>query len=338
MLLQQVRELLNQYTEEDLRLLLCEIYKSIPKKIREEKDIDEMIADIHAYKRIGQINREQNKKIDITELKPKIEQFIDFAYKQYYYAPNSYVHKKERPKWRFHVKAFIKDLENIPNEELEGREATTLLKRIYGMLSYACAYYIFNTENPFRSVGIEQTVLLDKVIRRLLGQGIDSKCIKTAIELVINSYVDRDTLSSSLIIVFVNNLKTADAKEMAITQCGLVKNELTLTQGKSIKQASSSERYWRTEKINNLTETVFRIYMSLCEYEKAIKYYHANHLERDKEISLYILLRLLEDHECMDYWIKEYKLAKEKGIELRASLQREYDYILENKKFPDYWM
>jgi len=338
MLLAQVKELLKQYTEEDLRLLICEMYKSIPKKIREDKEIDEMVTDIQAYKRIGKVNRDQNKKRDIIELKPQINQFIDFAYKQYYFAPNNYVHKKERPKWRFHVKAFIKDLESISIEGSEGREATNLLKRLYEMLSYGCAYYIFNTDNPFQSVGIEQTVLLDKVIRRLLGRGIDDECIKTTIELVINGYTARDTLSSSLVITFVNNLKTTDAKEMAIRQCALIKKELILTQENSSKKASSSENYWSTEKRNELTETVFRIYMSLCENEKAIKYFHDNHIERDKEISLYVLLHLLEDYECIDYWIKEYKMAQEKGIEPRAGLQREYNYILENKKFPDYWM
>jgi len=143
MLLAQVKELLKQYTEEDLRLLICEMYKSIPKKIREDKEVDKMVTDIHAYKRIGKVNRDQNKKRDIIELKPQINQFIDFAYKQYYFAPNNYVHKKERPKWRFHVKAFIKDLESISIEGSEGREATNLLKRLYEMLSYGCAYYIF---------------------------------------------------------------------------------------------------------------------------------------------------------------------------------------------------
>jgi len=338
MLLPQVKELLKQYTEEDLRLLISEMYKSIPKKMREDKDIDEMVTDIHAYKRIGKVNRDQNKKSDITELKPQIEQFIDFAYNQYYFAPNSFVHKKERPKWRFHVKNFIKELESIPPEGGKGKEATNLLKRLYEMLSYGCAYYIFNTDNPFRSVGIEQTALLDKVIVRLLGQGINDECIESAIKLVINGHVDRVTLPSDLIIVFINNLKTTDAKEMAIKQCKLIKKELIQTQENSRKKASSSEKYWNTEKRNNLTETIFRIHMSLCEHDEAIKYFHANYIECDNEISLYVLLHLLEDYECINYWVREYKTAQGKGIEPRAGLQKEYNYVMENEKFLDYWM
>jgi len=101
MLLPQVKELLKQYTEQDLRLLISEMYKAVPKKIREDKDIDEMITDIHAYKSIGKINREQSVKRDITQLKPQIERFIDYAYKQYYFAPNKYIHKKERPNGDF---------------------------------------------------------------------------------------------------------------------------------------------------------------------------------------------------------------------------------------------
>ena len=211
---------------------------------------------------------------------------------------------------------------------------------MYELLRYGCAYYIFNTDNPFRSVGIEQTVLLDKVIQRMFGLGIDDKCVKSAIELVINGYVDRETLPSSLIMTFVNNLKTTDAKELAVGQCQIIKKELTLTQTSSSKKrkASSSEIYWVTEKRNNLTETVFRLYMSLCEYEEAIKYFHANYIEQDKEITLYVLLHLIEDYECINYWVREYKTAQGKGIEPRTGLQREYNYILENEKFPDYWM
>jgi len=48
MLISQVRETLKRYKEEDLRLLVAEMYKAIPKKVREEKDIDDMISDINA--------------------------------------------------------------------------------------------------------------------------------------------------------------------------------------------------------------------------------------------------------------------------------------------------
>lgn len=66
----------------------------------------------------------------------------------------------------------------------------------------------YDTDDPFRSVGIVQTVLLNTVISRMLMQGINQESVKSVIELVINSRVDRETLHSELIMELVKNLKS----------------------------------------------------------------------------------------------------------------------------------
>lgn len=94
MLLSEVKELLKKYSQEELTLLVAEMYKGMPKRLREDKDIDRMIQDIHAYLDIGKLGKKQDGQVNIAVLKQEVEQFIDYAYKQYYYAPNSFVHKK----------------------------------------------------------------------------------------------------------------------------------------------------------------------------------------------------------------------------------------------------
>ncbi len=339
MLVSEVRELLKRYKEEDLRLLISEIYKAIPKKLREDKDIDALLQDVHAYMRIGKVESRQDKQIFVNDLKQKIDLFIDHAYKQYYFAPNSFIHKKERPKWRFIVKAFIKDLQDISIVSAEGNIATDLLKKLYEMLSYACSYYIFNTENPFRSVGIEQTVLLDTVIMRKLGSGINNESVKSVIELVTNSELDRETIHSSLIQVLVMNLKSPDSKVIAIEQCKLLKKELQSKPTPAKKTWSSdSSDYKRVDKINNLVETVFRIYTELYEYDEGIKYFNGNNIERDAEVSLYVLLSLLLEYNLKELWLREYDEAQKKGVKPRESLRKTHKYILENDKLPEYFI
>jgi hypothetical protein len=338
MLVSELRELLKKYTIEDLRLLVSEMYKSMPKKLREDKDIDELLKDVHAYVRIGKDDKTQAKQINVEEIKPQIELFIEYAYKQYYFAPNSYIHKKERPKWRFIVKAYIKDLQDVRVEGTEGEAATVLLTKLYEMLSYACAYYIFNTDNPFRSVGIEQTDLLDSIIKRKLGNGIGKENIKSAISLVISSNVDRETLTSSLINVLVMNLKSTDSKEIAIEQCMAIKEELEKQRLNSSRKASFSDRseYDRKEKINNLVEIVFKLNMALCEYDKAIAYFNNNNMENDKEVTLYILLRHLLNYNLKEHWLNEYERALRNGIKPREALSKTFIYIRENNKMPEY--
>jgi hypothetical protein len=58
---------------------------------------------------------------------------------------------------------------------------------------------------------------------------------------------------------------------------------------------SDSSDSMRERKINNLVEMVFRIYIELCEYDEVIIYFNSNNIERDDEVTLYLLLSLLLD-------------------------------------------
>ncbi len=338
MLVSELRELLNKYKEKDLRILIVEMYKAMPKKMREEKEIDRLLQDVNEYLNIGKVKKGQEE-VDLDILKPEIEKFIEYAYKQYYFAPNSYVHKKERPKWRFKVKAYIKSLESVPVEGEEGKTATDLMGKLYGMLSYACAYYIFNTEDPFRSVGIKQTDLVDSIIQRKFGNGFNNESIRSAIELVINSNLDRVTLHSFLISVLIKNLKTPDTKEIAIEQCYILRKEQLNPSTNKSKRSSLSDlyEYQKKERLNNLVEIVFRLNIALSEYDKAIEYFNKNYKEKDKEISLYVLLFLLFQYDLKEHWISVYENAVKKGIEPRGGLQKTYEYIKENDDMPEYF-
>lgn len=338
MLVSELRELLRKYNEEDLRLIISEMYKTIPKKIREEKDIDAMLKGIHEHINLRKIEKIDNREVDLNDIKAEIERFIDYAYKQYYFAPNSFVHKRERPKWRFKVKAYIKDLQGVPIEDEVGNEATCLLVNLYEMLSYACGHYIFSTEDPFRSVGIEQLVLLDAVISRKLSQGINNEAVKSVIEFVINSNVDRETLHSSLFKVLIKNLKSPDSKEMAIEQCVILVKELKRFKPVSSKKerGDNSSAYQCKEIINYLVEMIFRLNMALCEYDEGITYFNANYIETDKEIALYILLRLILEYKLKDHWIREYSEAFSREIKPREALQKTQKYIQENGKLPEH--
>lgn len=168
----ELRKLLEKYNKDDLSKMMIELYKAIPKKVRDEKAIDMMLEDFQQYKEAGKIKRSKAKHVDLNDLEQEITELIQNAYKQNYIAPNRYVSKKERPKWRFKVKSYIKQLQQIPVEGNEGKRATDLLEKLYEMLCYGCGYYIFNTDNPFRSIGMEQVELFDIILKRKFSMGI----------------------------------------------------------------------------------------------------------------------------------------------------------------------
>lgn len=106
------------------------------------------------------------------------------------------------------------------------------------------------------------------------------------------------------------NLKSPDSKVIAIEQFKLLKKELQKSKPAPSKKswASDSSDYKRVDKINNLVKTVFWIYTELCEYDEAIKYFNRNNLERDAEVSLYVLLSLLLEYKLKNDKLPEYFL------------------------------
>lgn len=72
MLVTELKESLKKYHNEDLKLIIREMYKSMPKKLREEKGIDIIIQDIHAYVQKGKTKKAVNDPIDIDRLKLEI--------------------------------------------------------------------------------------------------------------------------------------------------------------------------------------------------------------------------------------------------------------------------
>lgn len=323
MLVSEVREVLKKYNEEDLRLIVAEMYKSMPKKLKEDKQVDALLQDVQGWINVRNTRRSQVEQVDLISLKEEIDRFVQHAYNQYYFAPNSYVHKNDRPKWRFKTKGFIKDLQVFPVDNEEGKIATDLLQKIYEMLSYACGYYIFRTDSPFGSVGMTQTGLLDLVIARKLAGDVSKESLRSAISMVINSTVDRQTLDSFLISVLVDNLKTPDLRESAIEQCFEVKKEQEKV-ALSKKGRRGGYDYEYEERRNNLVEMVFRIYMDLKEYDRAISYFKGGYVEHNKEVALFVLLDLLNEYGLKEHWIREYNAAIEKGVSPRESLQEMY--------------
>ena len=110
------------------------------------------------------------------------------------------------------------------------------------------------------------------------------------------------------------NLKSPDSKVIAIQQCKLLKKELQESKQAPSKKSWSSDSsdYRRVEKISNLVETVFRIHTELCEYDSAIKYFNGNNIEREAEVSLYVLFRLLLEYKLKELWLREYDEALKK--------------------------
>lgn len=214
-------------------------------------------------------------------------------------------------------------------------EAATLLEKMYIMLCHASENYLFNTEEPFNSVRIEQTDYFSKVVALKRNASPSITWVREVIKLLVKTEVDNQTSKESLIEVILEYLNTAPLKERALECCTQLREETknSLPKKRSGSWQSDYEKEQQLEKLQLLT---FFLHIRLNEYEAAIRSFkqqrHGN--VRNEEVEIYILLKHLYQLGLKEYWIKEYEAALIQEVKPREQLQRVYQHLTQHGEFP----
>lgn len=326
----ELKQTIRNYSPEQLAFLVTELYRAIPKSIRDEKHLDALVQnpDPSAVKqrRIAQTRSE----LSFDEVEYETRQFIEDAYNQYYFAPNRIIHKSQRPKWRFILKRLYNSLLQLASEPEYRQPATELVAQLYALLCRACQVVLFNAYDPFQSVGIGQCDFFRQVLALKNGYMEKKEFLREAIASCIDSGLDRNTTHTDLIFVVLEFLPIPDLKYLAIS----VAEELRL----SFQKENQKEKTWNTQrKLNHLIEFVCHCYTRMDEYEEAIKYFNQHYQEKDEEIKLYCLVQLLCAH-CrrVELIAEQIKKAEAQGIRPRKGLIELKNYIMKNKRLPEY--
>lgn len=327
MKVQELRDHLKKADREKVEKAFVESYKQLSKAKKEETD--QIIIDILSGNDLEKRDSTQQK--DFITLKQEVEEFIGNAYAQNYYTPNRVIPKSKRPKWRFLVKGYIKEFLKIKAGDIYYPEMIVLFTDLYKMLCEACNYYLFSTEDPFRSVGWRQPELFGVLVKKAFEDGYKREKISAMMKLAVSGGVSPDNLSIEQGLVLCSELKTSDVKYMAIEEIKkLVDGEKAqLTKMKN----NSDQRYFIKEKINHLCDLLLVISMELAEVEEGCVYYFNHCIEREPEIVLYRALRIVEWTSNDDkVWVDIYRYGLTKKIKPRESLTRQYHELLQEEK------
>jgi len=328
----ELRRILLKYDQDTTRKLVVEMYKIIPKKVREDTALDEFISTFTSMTGpVRKTKSEQDLIIDFDILKSEAVAFIEYASMSYYYAPNRIVPKTARSKWRVTARKLLKSLIAVKGENTE--EAAQLLIEMYRMLSYACGTFIFSTENPFSAVGFKQPDLLDIILTKLFSSGVTQETLRLAVFVVLESRVDRETLHSELMVSLLRQLKTVDARELALEECSFfIKSfkDATKRPYKSRRFLLTYDRKgWDIDYSDSVSEDCAELYLRLSialhEYDKGIRFFRKYFRERDPEVNLFCLLMVLRMYTdsnptLVEKWIEIYDKAVEAGITPRKKL------------------
>ena len=319
MKVQELRQLLQTAERDRLEKAFVESYKQFSKQKKEE--IDLLITGILEGRDAKPSARKES--MDFGTLQSQITTFIENAYTQNYFAPNRVIPKNMRPKWRFLVKNFIKELEKIPTESENYAQALTLLMDLYRLICYACNYYLFSTDDPFRSIGWAQDDLFQLVVRKFFASGYTKENISLLIKNACTGGLSSECLHIQMQMILLGELRTTDVKYMAIEEAmKLVEN----TKEKLPKaKKSSSQAYFLADAVNEFCAMILLLSVSLAEPEDGVKYYFQNSQERNPEITLYRVLRLIDIMDDSDAWIYAYEYGvKKRKIKPREELADEY--------------
>ena len=316
MLVNELKKTIENYNNKEKDKLIVELYKKIPKKIKEEYEIDNYIINIKENLE----NKPQQTEVPFEKLASEINNFIFLADNDLYAVPNKSVSKVERSKWRFKVKKYYKELSKTDPITENGQIATDLLKELYETLSIGTRYLKFSSWNTFKAIQIPQFSFMETIVKRKLLEGATKENIGYCVNLL-GVEIDSYCLFDEMAFAFIDCLKTTDMKYIAIEK---LEEQIKNYNEKLIKLKNEKrDTYYIKEKINNFVITVTYLYFSLSEPENGIKFYHKYYIEVESEVKEYVLLEALEIYNLDNAWIDEYEKYMGK-IDYRDSLREKY--------------
>lgn len=114
------------------------------------------------------------------------------------------------------VKKYIKYIENLRPDMPYYQRGTKLLWELYTMLCYACNYYLFSADAPFRSIGWEQPDLFRLLAEKVLGVSYSEKELSGILITVASGGLSREALHEMQMAILVRALKTPNEKYAAL--------------------------------------------------------------------------------------------------------------------------
>lgn len=329
----ELREKLSKLKKEELIKVASEFYKLISKAKKEDYGIDAFVDNPKSAKKSTKKATQS-----LIEIEKEVEQFIDHAGSQYYIFPNRVVPKKQRSTWRFKVKKWYKELINTKRADADITKQAAILSKLYELLCESCDFQYFTAFDTFDSIGIEQNVFFKSVI--ILMQEAEGKAItiEKAIRLIFENSLNRNTIYSELMIELMDTYDIVDLKNTAleITKKLLLEINYTPSKAQNNYYYADREEFDKQEKNNDLAEFGLRLHLSLFEDKKAVEFFKQHYYNRDAEIKLYVLVRILFSCVKKELIVVEIEEAIHNKIKPREKLLKMMKHIKEKNALPEY--
>ncbi|WP_406547802.1 hypothetical protein [Succinimonas sp.] len=332
----ELRDLLKTADKKQLLGIIDIVYKSLPKDRKE--DIDTGITDLlsqgkDSSKKAAKPVKPKKTLPDMAALRDQISAFVDNAREGLYLRPNRTVSKERRSKWRFEAQRFVKDLKQFSPADEDYQTSLDCLKDIYQVLTEGCGVYLFRSDDPFASIGINQEEFYAMLCDRVFLPEVkpDRETLADMIDLATNVSIDRTSLHTSLILSYLDHMRDdADILRLSAEIVSDLLQELPPDEGPSF--FITIEKCLASDRLENLCEMLQGLYTRLGESEKGARLFfeesvkHRTHSGR-KEVIFYCML---QNEHCFGgndrIWTELYEEFRDKEkIDPRESLVKLYN-------------
>ena len=324
MKVEEIRNQLKSWSQEDIVKLYTKTYRRLPKAVKEE--IDEIIlTGLRAEKKPV---KKVPSKPDLSALEAEINIFIENALNGNYYYSNRTISKKERSNWRFTVKRFIKELE-VFNPEDEGFDKSNiLLCRIYDILGHATSFYTFASQEPYHTLGYKsQSGFFSQICKRVRDSTTDSlEPMKELIRCGCNGNNDFENVDRyihyAILDTFQEPEEVQDLQNLAQELFVPVRNRYeSMYKGKYSSLITEDEIITRG-KYESLTWFIAAVMIRQDDLHRAYDFIKDVAPNASREIDLYCILSYYAD--TSDNWKELYNMGIQEGIEPREGLKNKY--------------
>lgn len=320
----ELRKMIKEYDKDNLSYIVAELYKLIPKGVRVDKCVDELIENGKPPAGKKKVPKPK-KEVYIDEIEIDIEMFYENAKEQYYFAPNRIINKKKRSQWRFEATRYFKDLMIAAKDEENLEDVGKLLEKLYDILTYATRYYTFATTETFSAIKVPQEEFFKTIISINRKYQDDKTFITNSIRIADVYPCDYYTSPTMIFKQIIPFIETHEMFEYAIETCASMIKKMRP------KLSKMDEKYAIEERINEISEFALSLAIENDELESGIKFFKKNYITSREEVKLFVICRILLEYKLFNEYMSEYESAVKKGVDPRESLQRIYNDLLAGK-------
>lgn len=183
---------------------------------------------------------------------------------------------------------------------------------MYHLICEACNYYLFSTNDAFRSIGWEQSDFFELLAKKTFAVGYSRENISQLVLYATTGGLSMESLHVYQEMVLLSCLKTSDVRYIAMEEAKKLVDERT----KKLTGLGKydSKRYHLEYEIDELCNMILLIAIKLAEPEPGIDYYFKHSTKMDREITLYCALDLINMMDEDDLWSKVYEYGIKKKL------------------------